>query len=207
MASDLLTVPIKRETKTLLDALALFRRAPAEDIVHEAILRMFAGVAEPMNLSSQTEIPPPAHKGKTQLTSDGPSFGDKSRDLVLGLRTEPARSIPPSPSAHIPTPVPQYPLQTSGRGPSLADRIRDFVLRNYIGPARKSGELWVEITVKDVHNRMGLEQRHPAVISALQARVFLETANVKLASTRGPYQSSTKVLRFEFLPDDVTCQS
>jgi hypothetical protein len=141
------TLAVRTETKTLLDALVVLKRRPAEDILHEAVLALFSAAVIPDRSASTSPDPPP------------------------------------------PEPLSQ----------TLADRIRDFVIRKRIQPARDRGDHSIELVVRDVHNEMGLEQKHPAVIAALQSRAFLQNARAKLLSTKGPQQSSAKVFRFELL--------
>jgi hypothetical protein len=145
-------VTIKPETKTLLDALVLLSGKPIEDVLHQAVLKMFG-------------TPP-------ELVPGG--------GLNEGL-------------------APTMSNQQGTAEMTLADRIREFVLRHYVEPARQRGERFIEVSVRDVHGKMGLEQRHSAVIAALQAKLFGELGHVRRSSTRGPKQSSSKVFRFELL--------
>jgi len=82
---------------------------------------------------------------------------------------------------------------------TLADRIRRYVAERVIKPARENGDKTVDVVVRVVHRELGLKQRHPAVIAALEARPFSELCNVELVDSKGPKQSSTKILTFRLL--------
>jgi hypothetical protein len=84
-------------------------------------------------------------------------------------------------------------------GSRLADQIRAFATAEYVRPARERREKRLTLPVKEVHRRMGLVQRYPAVVSALQARAFLEDCKLRLLESSGARQGSTKVLVFELL--------
>lgn len=62
---------------------------------------------------------------------------------------------------------------------SRADEIREFVYREYIEPARKKGLTEVTIRAGDVHDRMGLVDRMPAVIGAIGTKIFERDYQVK----------------------------
>jgi len=73
----------------------------------------------------------------------------------------------------------------------LADQIRRHVLEEYIRPSRRGGRRQITIRAGDVHRSMELENRMPAVCSALDAAEFYEEAGVTLIQRSGPLQSST----------------
>ncbi|RYG89116.1 MAG: hypothetical protein EON59_02060 [Alphaproteobacteria bacterium] len=77
-----------------------------------------------------------------------------------------------------------------------ADRIRRFVLENHIEPARAQGESRVEVVTGDVHRAMALDNKMPAVCSALGSGKFEELAGVKIIDRQGPANSST--VRFTY---------
>jgi hypothetical protein len=85
---------------------------------------------------------------------------------------------------------------TGGR---LASQIRTFVTTEYVRPAREKKEKRVTVRVREIHRRLGLTQRYPAVISALQTRAFLEDNRIRLVESSGAKQGSTRVLIFELL--------
>lgn len=68
----------------------------------------------------------------------------------------------------------------------LADEIRRFVFREYIEPARLRGEHEVTIRAGDVHDRMGLVSRMPAVCGAIGADKFQDEYRVRLINRKGP---------------------
>lgn len=74
---------------------------------------------------------------------------------------------------------------------ATADEIRSYVNRVFIEPARKSGKTSVQVVSGDVHKDMALENRMPAVCSALDARKFDEEYRVVTSSRVGPRRSST----------------
>jgi hypothetical protein len=69
---------------------------------------------------------------------------------------------------------------------SGADRIRRFVLSQYIVPARNRGEKTVVVRAGDVHAQMSLRGQHANVCQAMRGDKFLNLANVRLKSCRGP---------------------
>ncbi len=79
----------------------------------------------------------------------------------------------------------------------LADRIRTFVIQNRIAPARAKGARTVQIRAGDVHTDLGLNNRMPAVCSALDAQKFLDQAKVTLVRREGPHQGGNAEWTFE----------
>lgn len=53
----------------------------------------------------------------------------------------------------------------------LNEQIREYVCENYIKPARQRGETEIRIRAGDVHSKMGLISRIPAVCSALKSKM------------------------------------
>jgi len=62
----------------------------------------------------------------------------------------------------------------------LTDEIRRFSCDNYINPARERGENQITILSGDVHARMRLRSRMPAVCSALRSRKLQRMCGVRL---------------------------
>lgn len=83
-----------------------------------------------------------------------------------------------------------------GRDMTLADRIRAHVGRACICPARDAGRKEITIRAGDVHSRMGLVGRMPAVCGALRSRKLEEAFGVRLLRQTGPYQGANA--RYEF---------
>lgn len=69
---------------------------------------------------------------------------------------------------------------------SSADRIRQFILSHYIVPVRNRGQKTVTVRAGDVHAQMSLRGQHANVCQAMRGDKFLNLANVKLKSSRGP---------------------
>jgi 5-methylcytosine-specific restriction enzyme B len=79
---------------------------------------------------------------------------------------------------------------------STADSIREYANITYVEPARRSRKSEVTVVSLDVHHDMGLENRMPAVCSALDAKKFQQRYRVALKERSGPRQSSTATWRF-----------
>lgn len=62
----------------------------------------------------------------------------------------------------------------------LTEEIRNFVNEKYIKPARKEGKTKVPIVTGEVHNRMNLKDRMPAVCNALRAEKFQTAFDLEL---------------------------
>lgn len=82
---------------------------------------------------------------------------------------------------------------------SQADGIRTFVLDNYIEPARRQGHRLVTIRAGDVAKALRLQDRMPAIGSALRARKFEWRSNAILVDEHGPRQGSNLYLTFAVL--------
>ncbi|MCY3801891.1 MAG: hypothetical protein OXG46_09960 [Chloroflexi bacterium] len=78
-----------------------------------------------------------------------------------------------------------------------ADRIRRFAIATYIEPARTKGDKTVQIRAGDLHDRLGLHDRLPAVCGALGALKFQTKAGVSLMERSGPHQGRNAVFVFE----------
>lgn len=74
---------------------------------------------------------------------------------------------------------------------SQADQIRKYVLDQIIEPARRQSRSLVQVHAAEVHAAMKLENRFPAVCSALDADKFLGEARVTLVRRSGPKHGST----------------
>ena len=81
----------------------------------------------------------------------------------------------------------------------LNNRIREHVNREHIVPARARNASTVTLRSGDIHHEMGLENRMPAVCSAIDARKFEEQYRVQRSRREGPKQSSTVVWQFGVL--------
>ena len=84
------------------------------------------------------------------------------------------------------------------RPPSItASAIRDFVWQQIIRPARARGTTKLSVRCGDVHRQMGLRDRLPSVVSALEARRFAAHYGLTLLSAEGPKAGSNRILTFE----------
>jgi len=77
-----------------------------------------------------------------------------------------------------------------------ADQIRAYANKAFVEPARRQGLTNVSIVAGHVHADLKLENRMPAVCSAIDARKFQEQYRVVLSSRSGPKQSSSVTWRF-----------
>lgn len=77
-----------------------------------------------------------------------------------------------------------------------ADEIREFVYRNYIQPARQRGETQITIRAYDIHKQMKLEEKLPAVCSALGTDKFQKMYNVTLLERKGPTNAANVYFTF-----------
>ena len=82
----------------------------------------------------------------------------------------------------------------------LNDKIRDYVNRTYVEPARSRKLAVVSLIAGDIHRELDLENRMPAVCSAIDAKKFAERYRVQLSLRSGPKQSSTVTWQFGVLP-------
>jgi hypothetical protein len=80
------SVPVNRETKVLLDALAVLNRKPLEDILHEAVLGMFKRV-----LSSEPSQAAAPHKITEEEMADHDRLADRIRSFFVQRYLQPAR--------------------------------------------------------------------------------------------------------------------
>lgn len=62
----------------------------------------------------------------------------------------------------------------------LADEIRHFVFEHYIQPAKERGEAKLVVVSGEVHSRMGLKDRMPAVCSVLRGHKLQNLFDVQL---------------------------
>ena len=79
-----------------------------------------------------------------------------------------------------------------------SEDIRKFCVDNYVVPAAQANEAHFAIRIKEVHENLQLESRHPQIISALKAELFCTANDLVLTKIEGPKESSTTVLFFNF---------
>ncbi|TET89625.1 MAG: hypothetical protein E3J35_09455 [Methanomassiliicoccales archaeon] len=80
---------------------------------------------------------------------------------------------------------------------TLADEIREYANQNYIDPARNRGGVEVTIRAGDIHKRIGLSSRLPAVCGALGTNKFEKQYGVRLVGRKGPNQGSNVFFTFK----------
>ena len=83
---------------------------------------------------------------------------------------------------------------------SQADRYRRYVLINYVRPARRRGDGFVEVRLCDVREKMNLPSATD-VGFALDTRIFRELASVRGPHISGPESrmAANNVYRFKIL--------
>lgn len=79
---------------------------------------------------------------------------------------------------------------------SLADRIREFVYKKYVRPTLEAGKSEIQVRAGDVHRDMRLQNRMPAVCSALGVRVFESAYGLVKTGRSGPPQGANAVFFF-----------
>lgn len=67
----------------------------------------------------------------------------------------------------------------------LCERIREFVWKEYILPAKENHSDQLTIRAGDVHKKMGLHQRMPAVCSAITTKME-DMYDIELVELKGP---------------------
>lgn len=84
---------------------------------------------------------------------------------------------------------------------SNADSIRRYATDRYVSPARRQRERTFSINVGGVHKDLGLQNRIPAVCSALTSGKFLLENRLQLISRTGPPsgRSTTVTYTYEFV--------
>jgi hypothetical protein len=84
---------------------------------------------------------------------------------------------------------------------SNADSIRKHAADRYVSPARRRRDKTICINVGGVHRELGLQNRIPAVCSALTSRKFLMENRLHLISKTGPPsgKSTTVTYTYEFV--------
>ena len=113
--------------------------------------------------------------------------GPNGADAAAGKGAEAPAPAAPDPTA----PDPGEPVAET-----LSDRIRQHVLTHHIAPARDAGENVISVRAGDVSLEMGLQDRVPAIISALDTERFLGLAGVVMEGRSGPPQSTTTIFVF-----------
>ena len=174
---------------------------PGNDDAARAIELYTVGVADAIIEARQAahlEVGP-GEKGDAQETG-APANGGGA-PAVVSSGEAPAEPAPAAAAEAAPTEaapavsaeVEAAPAAEELTGDALADRIRQHVITRHIVPAREAGETVVRVTSGDVHRDMGLQDRMPAVCSALDTQTFLDLAGVAMEERSGPPQGATTV--------------
>ena len=79
----------------------------------------------------------------------------------------------------------------------LADQIRQYALNKYVRPAREAEMRTVVIRAGDIHAKLGLSNRQPAVCSALGSKKFQRLADATLVKRYGPIEGSKTKFCFQ----------
>jgi len=88
-------------------------------------------------------------------------------------------------------------VQAGRPGSSLADQIRQWVMDEIFEPARQKRLVKVTVSAGEVHKRMGLRNRLPAVCAALGSNLLLQRASVKRSLVTGPSNGARTAFTFE----------
>jgi hypothetical protein len=80
---------------------------------------------------------------------------------------------------------------------TLAERIRRFAFENYVAPMRDAPGAEIRIRAGDVHKRMGLSGRMPAVCGALDSIILRREYGLELARRTGPAQGANVEFVFQ----------
>ena len=81
---------------------------------------------------------------------------------------------------------------------STAQQIRDRARKEYIEPALARGEARVTILAGDLVRMLALQNRTPAVCSALRSKLFLRQSHLLLESQEGPPSGMSTTMRFTY---------
>jgi len=81
---------------------------------------------------------------------------------------------------------------------SIAQSIRDRARLDFIEPAKARGESIVTIRAGDLVRSLGLQNRTPAVCSALRSKAFIEQCHLDLVSQEGPPSGMSTTMRFTY---------
>lgn len=87
------------------------------------------------------------------------------------------------------------------QGGSRADSIRMHTRLRYVDPARRAGEKTVAVRAGDVARDWSLNNRIPAICSALESKLFLKQAGLRLLERRGPHRSTTTEFHYAILDE------
>ena len=180
---------------------------PGNDDAARAIELYTIGVADAIieaRQAAQLEVgdgagaepePPPAAAPPAGNGADAPAVVTSAPEPA-GAR-DPAEARDPAAVEAIEEPAaPALPAAEEPDEETLAARIRKYVIDRHVAPARDAGAASVRVRAGDVHGELGLEDRMPAVCSALDTQVFLDLAGVEMEGRSGPPQGATTTFAF-----------
>ena len=81
---------------------------------------------------------------------------------------------------------------------TLSDQIREFTKHEYIQPARRRGDKVVRVLIGDIHRKMKLQSRFPAVCQALSSNLFLDENSLELEGREGPPSGVSSTVVFTY---------
>ena len=132
----------------------------------------------------------------------GAGAGDAPGPAEAAAGNGSAAPAEPPPAA---TPAEPPPAAAPAVAETLPDRIRQHVLIHHVAPARDAGENVVSVRAGDVGREMGLQDRVPAICSALRSGKFLDLAGVGM--TGEPGQPDGAATTFEYLIDGTKAEN
>lgn len=81
---------------------------------------------------------------------------------------------------------------------SNADSIRQHAVDKYVSPSRRRRDRTLSINVGGVHKDLGLQNRIPAVCSALTSKKFLMENHLRLISKTGPPSGKSTTVTYTY---------
>ena len=154
-------------------------------------------LSEPAPAAPAVVSSEPASAGPAVVSSEPASAAPavvSSEPASAGPAVAASESAPAAPAD-----AASEPARAAAAGPAgetLADRIRQHVFTHHIVPSRDAGENLIVVRAGDVHREMGLQDRVPAVVSALDTQRFLGMAGVVMEGRSGPPQGATTAFTF-----------
>lgn len=87
---------------------------------------------------------------------------------------------------------------------TTAQNIRERAWADYVEPAIARGETTVTILAGDLVRSMALQNRTPAVCSALRSKIFLRQCHLAFEAQEGPPSGMSTTMKFTFRLLDAT---
>jgi hypothetical protein len=137
------------------------------------------------------------------VTSDGFMASQLEHNLIRQIGKPPWNlKVPGAPRSrlrveNIATPVGQVLSRVNGM--STADLVRSVAIEQYFNPARSRNEKMVTISVREMHDKLGLSKQFPNVCQALRGEKLQIMAKAKLLREYGPKLSSTTSFLYCFV--------